>query len=145
VTWNGTSAVFTGSTGTDYDALGGVAVVFEAKTAIPEPATWRCWRSASPALATQGIARRRARLVSLPDRHHIRRRETAARRSFFGLCLHDAPRAKPVFRAGSISQLFSRLGGFDLFAAPSPSVRCLRQPTPAANRAPERLAEFQPI
>ena len=40
MTWNGTSAVFTGSTGTDYDALGGVAVVFEAKTAIPEPATW---------------------------------------------------------------------------------------------------------
>ena len=40
VTWDGTTAVFTGSTGSDYDAVGGATVVFDATTGVPEPATW---------------------------------------------------------------------------------------------------------
>jgi hypothetical protein len=40
VTWNGTTAVFTGSTGSDYNAIGGSVIVFDATTAVPEPATW---------------------------------------------------------------------------------------------------------
>ena len=41
VSWNGTTAVFTGSTGTDYDALGGTSVIFNVSlAAVPELATW---------------------------------------------------------------------------------------------------------
>jgi hypothetical protein len=43
VTFNGTQATFTGSTGTEYNALGGVSVVFNAATtaaaAVPQPAS----------------------------------------------------------------------------------------------------------
>jgi hypothetical protein len=42
VAWNGTDALFTGSTGGDYDAVGGATVVFDvtlASTAIPEPSS----------------------------------------------------------------------------------------------------------
>ena len=39
VTFNGTDAVFTGSTGTDFNALGGTSVVFDATTAVPAPAS----------------------------------------------------------------------------------------------------------
>jgi hypothetical protein len=38
VTWNGTTAIFTETTGSDYDAIGGTSVVFDvALTAVPEP------------------------------------------------------------------------------------------------------------
>jgi hypothetical protein len=40
VTWNGTTAVFTGSTGSEYNAIGGTTVVFDATTVVPEPSTW---------------------------------------------------------------------------------------------------------
>jgi hypothetical protein len=40
VSFNGTTAVFTGSTATDYNALGGRAVVFDVSTVVPEPSTW---------------------------------------------------------------------------------------------------------
>lgn len=41
VSWNGTDAVFTGSTSSDFDAVGGVRVVFDVDTtgAVPEPAS----------------------------------------------------------------------------------------------------------
>jgi PEP-CTERM motif len=40
VSWNGTDALFTGSTTGAYDALGGTSVVFDvALTTVPEPAT----------------------------------------------------------------------------------------------------------
>jgi len=38
VTFNGTDAVFTGSTVSDFNALGGTNVVFDVTTAVPEPA-----------------------------------------------------------------------------------------------------------
>jgi hypothetical protein len=41
VSWNGTTAVFIGTTTTDYNAIGGVQVVFDVTTAsVPEPASW---------------------------------------------------------------------------------------------------------
>jgi hypothetical protein len=39
VTFNGTDAVFTGSTSTDYNAIGGTSVTFDVATAVPEPAS----------------------------------------------------------------------------------------------------------
>ena len=39
VTFDGTDAVFTGSTGTEFDALGGTSVLFDVITAIPAPAS----------------------------------------------------------------------------------------------------------
>jgi PEP-CTERM motif len=41
VSWNGTDALFTGSTTGAYNAVGGTSVVFDvALTTVPEPATW---------------------------------------------------------------------------------------------------------
>jgi hypothetical protein len=46
VSWNGTDAVFTGSTASDYSAIGGRNVVFnvtEAPSTVPEPSfIWLC-------------------------------------------------------------------------------------------------------
>ena len=38
VTWNGTNAIFTGSAATNYNAVGGVSVVFNVTT-VPEPSS----------------------------------------------------------------------------------------------------------
>jgi hypothetical protein len=42
VSFNGTTAVFTGSTASDYNAIGGTSVVFDVSTATatPEASTW---------------------------------------------------------------------------------------------------------
>jgi hypothetical protein len=37
VTWDGTNAVFTGSTGSDYNAIGGTNAVFDVSLTAPEP------------------------------------------------------------------------------------------------------------
>ena len=38
MTWNGTNAIFTGSTGSEYNAVGGASVVFNVTT-VPEPSS----------------------------------------------------------------------------------------------------------
>lgn len=40
VSWNGSEAIFTGSTSTDYNAVGGRSIVFDVSTAVPESKTW---------------------------------------------------------------------------------------------------------
>ena len=58
VTFNGTDAVFTGSTSNDYAAIGGASVVFNVATAaVPEPATFALL--VSGLLLGLGVIRRR--------------------------------------------------------------------------------------
>ena len=121
MTWNGTGAVFTGSTGTDYDALGGVAVVFEEAVPCQSPQRGRCSASGFAGIGfagyrkTQSAAHFAALIVTTFDV------ERPPRGGLSLVCAYMTRRArKRDFRAGSISQFFTRIGGFDLFAAPSP-------------------------
>lgn len=58
VAWNGTTATFTGSTGSEYNAIGGATVTFDVVTAAPEPATLALLGSGLVGLAVRRSRRR---------------------------------------------------------------------------------------
>jgi hypothetical protein len=92
VTFYGTDAVFTGSTGSEYNAIGGATVVFDVTTtvaAVPEPASLALLAARPPPRETRGrlgcpIADGRELPLWVDNRRSLTSRAVVRRNAAFG-------------------------------------------------------------